>query len=608
MTEPVERRPLYFGPPDRPLFGWFYAARAQSLSGVGLVICNPFGDEAIRAHRSLRHLATETARADIPTLRFDYDGTGDSAGHDLEPDRVSRWLASIRFAAATLREAANVERICFAGLRLGATLAAIAASEYPDTAGLAVIAPVVNGKTYVRELRLLRKAIDAKRNITRDGNEAVLETAGFLLTPETQASLSGIDLVKRNLTLPPRVLILEREEMAGDGNWARQLLDRGARVEQARVKGYAEMMLDSHDSIVPDEIISTTVNWLRGLANEHPRSTTPRSNTAAAPDPGPTRVILPPDPVPDPVTGNAPDVSIEECAVQFGDPSELFAVVSSPRAAASRPAAHGKAILLLNSGAVNHIGPCRLYVALARHLARSGYVVLRMDIAGIGDSQPRANQPENVVYSRCALEDVTEAIEYLRRQWGAGEVRALGLCSGAYHAFKAAVARFPLRGVVLINPLTFFWKDGMSLEFADHRVAADIGRYRKNVRSLSAWRKLFAGRVNLAELMQVLRRHAQSWVLGPLRAVARQLHIPLADDLPTELLHAVRAGIDLQFIFAASDPGVELLRTKGGSTARGLRTRGKLGEAVIPDADHTFTDRAARASLATLVLQKLGAD
>src|SRR5215475_8484677 len=90
-------QPVFFGRPERPLFGWFHAARADSAP-IGVVICNPFGDEAIRTHRSMRHLAEAAAGLGIPTLRFDYDGAGNSAGHDLDPERLREWLASIRWA------------------------------------------------------------------------------------------------------------------------------------------------------------------------------------------------------------------------------------------------------------------------------------------------------------------------------------------------------------------------------------------------------------------------------------------------------------------------------------------------------------------------------
>jgi predicted alpha/beta hydrolase len=600
----VVTTPLYFGPAARFLFGWLHCPAAQNAADIGLVLCNPFGDEAIRAHRSLRHLAAEAALAGVPTLHFDYDGAGDSVGHDLEPDRLESWLASIRHAAIALSASAGVGRISFAGLRLGATLAALAAADYPGTAGLVAIAPVLNGKAYVRELRLLSKAMDAKRNIERASNDAMLETAGFLLSATTQASVSAIDLGKHDLSPARNVLVLDRAELPADsGSWVERLRAGGAHVSQQRVAGYAEMMLDSHDSVIPTDIIAATAAWLRDLARQYPRRP---SRVQTATNSGLSYATLPPETVPDPVTGVAPATLIEERAVQFGALPGLFGIVSSPQAPSRRPVAKSKAILLLNSGAVHHVGPCRLYVTLARHLARCGYIVLRLDIAGIGDSPPRSGQPENVVYSRYALEDVTEAIQYLRREWGAGEVRALGLCSGAYHAFKAAAARFPLSGVFLVNPLTFFWKEGMTMEYSDHRVASDILRYRKKVRDLSSWRKLLAGKVNIHELTQSLGRHAQAWLAQPLRGAARRLGIPLQDDLPSELLHAVGAGIDLQFIFAAADPGVELLRSKGGPTARGLRSRGKLGEEHIAGADHTFTDLAARTDLASLVKQKLG--
>lgn len=599
-------QPLYFGPPERPLFGWLHTPLEADASPVGCVICNPFGDEAIRAHRTIRHLATAAARAGIPTLRFDYDGTGDSAGHDLYPDRLASWLASIRSAANTLRETENVERICFVGLRLGGALAALVAAESADAAGLATIAPVISGKAYVRELRLLRNAIDAKRNIVRAGNIGMLETAGFLLTAETQASLGSIDLVRSILTPPKRILILDREELPADQRWAQQLRAHGARVEQRLVRGYPEMMLDCHDSVVPDALIQTVVEWLQDVKNDWPPATRGRAKPGDAPSASTSaHVIIPPDTVPDPVAGTESGVPIEERAVHLAGPSGPFGIVSHPRTNGSKDEHKPDAILLLNAGAVHHIGPCRLYVALARRLARSGHIVMRMDITGLGDSPPCVGQPENVVYAPHALTEVTAAIEYLQRSWGANEVRALGLCSGAYHAFKAATARIPLSGAIVINPLTFFWKEGMSLDYPEHQVVADIARYRKNMRSRSSWRKLLAGQVDLREVAQVVRRHMQRLVFHPVRATSRRLGIRLADDLSTELLHVVQGGIDVQFVFSAGDPGLDLLHSKAGATVHRLRTGGYIGVELIPEADHTFTDLMPRSRLVALLVEKV---
>ena len=88
----------YFGPPERARFGWLH--RPATSARVGVVIVPPFGYEAVCAARSLRHLADDAARAGLIALRFDPDGTGDSAGDDLDPARLEHWLDSIDDACA----------------------------------------------------------------------------------------------------------------------------------------------------------------------------------------------------------------------------------------------------------------------------------------------------------------------------------------------------------------------------------------------------------------------------------------------------------------------------------------------------------------------------
>jgi hypothetical protein len=159
----------------------------------------------------------------------------------------------------------------------------------------------------------------------------------------------------------------------------------------------------------------------------------------------------------------------------------------------------------------------------------------------------------------------------------------------------------------MINPLTFFAKEGMSLKYPEHRVAADIMRYRTNAMRFASWLKLLSGRVNLPELGHVLARWVRAMAIGTLRGPARLLGVSLGDDLASELRAALKAPARLHFIFAAADPGLELLRSQGGRTARRLLARGQIEIQVIDKADHTFTDLTARTALAEALARILGA-
>jgi alpha-beta hydrolase superfamily lysophospholipase len=596
----IRSGPLYFGRSERPFFGWLHAS--EEPRGVGLLVCNPFGNEAVCAHRTIRHLCEEASRLGIPALRFDYDGTGDSAGDDDDPHRVEAWIESILLAADELKLAAGVDSLCFLGIRLGAILAATAATRRDDVIAFIAAAPVVSGKAYVREMRLLQRAIDAKRDIVRESTDDTLEAAGFVVSATTQTSLASLDLAKLERSPAPHVLALDRAELPGDSRWIQVLRSKGAEVDSASVTGYTEMMLDSHESVVPRDMIKTAVGWLshllhQGVAKKSDPKRSAAVNINAILEGATPRAVRP-------VLGSgetdAPehDIAVREQAVRFGNSGTLFGILSALQTPPETPLpGAGKAILLLSSGATHHIGPNRLYVTIARHLAGLGYTVLRMDIAGIGDSPPRRDEPENLVYTLRANRDVIAGIEYLRSIWNIESVHAAGLCSGAYHAFKAAVARLRLNGVVLINPLTFFWKEGMSLAFPEYRVAADIKRYRRNIFQPQSWLKMLRGDVNLSELSHVLGRRLWGIARTPLRAVARTLRIPIPEDLPTELNNVVRAGIRMQFVFADHDPGHELLNTLGGRAFRRLHARGLIGVQTIEGADHTFTDRSRRVLL-----------
>ncbi|HEX3638703.1 MAG TPA: alpha/beta hydrolase [Paraburkholderia sp.] len=119
----IEMTPVIFD----HCFGWLHEGQPHATRGV--VLCQPFGREAMWVHKGWRVFAEALADSGMPTLRFDYAGTGDSAGESEDGEQVERWLQSIRSAIACLKESTGVTQVVLCGLRLGATLAALVAAE-----------------------------------------------------------------------------------------------------------------------------------------------------------------------------------------------------------------------------------------------------------------------------------------------------------------------------------------------------------------------------------------------------------------------------------------------------------------------------------------------
>jgi len=574
-----DAQPGYFGDAARPRFGWLHRPASGNVD-VGLVIVPPFGFEAVCASRSLRHLAQSAAAAGLVAVRFDLDGTGDSAGDDLDPDRLEQWLRSVD-DACSLARGAGTSRIVLAGVRLGAMLATLAAARRDDVAGLIAIAAVPNGKALLREGRALQMALALNPSPNPVDDDDIQDLVGFALTPATRASIGAIDLLALTDAPAPRVLLIERDDMPPNDGLAAHIAALGATVEQRRLPGYVEMMLDPHRTVIPFAIIEAAVGFALSPASS-PAATLPPMTLALRArgefDIDGTTIIEEP-------------VRVDDC--QWGIATRT---ASSPR----------RAVLLLNAGAVGRIGPNRLYTMLARRLAARGDLVLRLDLSGIGDSDTRADGVENTVYSAHAVDDVAAAVTWLRTT-AIDTLAVVGLCSGAYHAVRAAHAGLSIDTVVAINPLTFHYKPGMPLDFAAFRVAADAARYQRAMASGSSWRKLLRGQVDLRRVAKIVWLRGVGTLARPWRELLRTLHVPLRDDLGSELDGLARRGVRVRFVFATSDPGRTLLFEEGGSVVPRLLADKRIAITTIDGPDHTFTPRWSHAALLDAVAAAIDA-
>jgi uncharacterized protein len=201
--------PHFFGSSRKQLFGIHHPPKAATTRQSGIVLCYPFGDEYMRTHKAMRQLTMALARAGYHALRFDYFGTGDSAGAGEEVT-VEQWLEDIAVAADELKETSGVPRVSLVGLRLGATLAAHVATTRSDVDDLVLWDPVVAASRYVDEL--MAAPFSSPGPDGAMDPQATLGAAGFPLPPLLRKGFEGLDLCRVDLTAPRRVFLVTSHE------------------------------------------------------------------------------------------------------------------------------------------------------------------------------------------------------------------------------------------------------------------------------------------------------------------------------------------------------------------------------------------------------------
>jgi alpha-beta hydrolase superfamily lysophospholipase len=596
-------QPMYFDSGGAKLFGWLHQPLDGQISNLGLVICKPFGYEAMCSHTSLRVFADAAAELGVPVLRFDYCGTGDSSDNDPQSNQLEVWAKDVVAAIAELQRRCGVERVCLLGVRLGGLLASLAASQSKSVTSLILIAPVISGRRYIRELRMTQLAAQmgkaspgaAATNDPTTLAPGTSEFSGYTLSAATLVELAQVDLAA--LPAPAgELLIIDADNHPASRGWAEALAAENSRIKYLALPGLVGMLITAPQfAQVPHEMVAAMNDWLRqslSHQNPMPHPINPRlldSKSVVAE----TILLLP-------GVDQTPDGILTERPVFLATDAVLFGIITEPRAGELRR----RAVILLNPGADCHIGANRMHVSLARRWARRGYIVLRMDLAGLGDSGKRPGQPDNEVFSPAALDDVRAAIEFIRIRYGVGDITLGGLCSGAYHSLRAAVAGLQVHRILLVNPENYFWQDGMSLgdlQLAD--VVRNPSVYRMRVRSAAAWVRLFSGNVNVWRVMKVFINRLSLAVESVLRDFARRVRIHLPRDLGWELENLAARGVRVVFIFARGEPGMDLLKLQAGSTVKRLRDHCSVH--VIDNSDHTFTRSDKRAALETILSNEL---
>jgi alpha-beta hydrolase superfamily lysophospholipase len=571
------RTAFYFKSGGRSLFAWLHRP-AAALAEHGVLICPPLGHEQVHSHRALRHLAERLAAQGFAVMRYDYHATGDSDGTESDPQHLATWQANVSGAVDWMRSEGGCRKVSLVGLRLGASLAALYAEQH-EVESLVLWAPIVKGRRYVRELTALSQTAQLAA-----GNESAgIEAMGFVYPNELTGELAQMDLLAHSVRCQ-QVLIASSANAAGDLALLEHLTKQGVSVESMALTGYEGMMAEPHDTQVPHDALRSIVDWMKAKAQP---VVTGRSSISAA---GATTMLT-----------SGPDV-VRETLHHISRTPDLFGIMTEP---GERPTSLPW-IVMLNAGAAYRIGPGRIHVAMARQLAALGYPCLRLDINGIGDSVAADPEKENDTYTATAFRDVSLVCDYLHAQQPSRPIVLLGLCSGAYVAFQSA-AQLPHSTIIesiLINPLVFYWKEGMTINDTNTDQLVAWREYWNAIFKWSQWKMLLTGRTRMGFAGSIKRfaGHVMPRFLSSGRPAPQQekstppsgyAH-PARKDLPGDLSRIAAAERTLAMFVSDNDPGHFLLMYQARRKATQLMKEGRLQCRFIHQADHTFSTAQAR--------------
>ena len=241
---------------------------------LGVMFCHAFGEERQKTYRSTFHFSTLLAQHHIPSFRFDYLGSGDSDGN-LSDISLDTMLANSLHAAEIAKTCLGCDRLIILGIRLGAVIAARAASQIPAAIATIMWNPIVNGAEYLRELKRTEKLIRLSRPrgitppISPPANSAFTVIEADLMTSEFTTQIESTDLVSEAMSMS-RLFVAGREDDEKEASNIRRLVD-AKRSEVAQLECWLQQPREfwstrsMYDAYFPVPTFEQTLHWIESI-------------------------------------------------------------------------------------------------------------------------------------------------------------------------------------------------------------------------------------------------------------------------------------------------------------------------------------------------------
>lgn len=535
------------------------------VTDTAVLLASSWGFEEICTRKFFRAMAEEFAARGLASLRFDYPGTGDTA--DIPPSawRAGCWLDSVKRHAQLLKKFSGCQRIILVGQGIGAALAYEASGAIQGLAGIALLAPVLDGRSYLRELSVWSRMSEP---LTANIAEGHLVLGGEIIAKPLTDDLRGLKVKARNVYAP--VFLAPREEQAAAAALCDELRAFGVSVYQRTFDEYQALVSNLTLQAIPQSLLSDLADWAEKLGARHVGSRTAAGQLSR-------HAVL-----------HGEDFT--ETHLRF-DSERLYGILCEPK---TKMPGVGS-VILLNASYERAAGWGRSFVTLSRDLARQGICSFRFDMANVGDSPPREGAPEQVLYTDSQQADVRAAIE-LMQKLSTGPIMVAGRCSGAYLAFRTLTGEKRLAGAVIGNAYTLQWDPRQDLHDLLRFVPQRLSSYTTKMFTIHTWRKILSGEVAVRQGLTNLSKQVFQKVISKLRPVLNRygLTIGNADTVHAAVSSVLAREAALTFLYTEGDIGLDYFRRHFDIEENGVRGFSGARFRLIDNAEHNMLTPQAR--------------
>lgn len=189
------------------------------------------------------------------------------------------------------------------------------------------------------------------------------------------------------------------------------------------------------------------------------------------------------------------------------DGLKLFGILHYPDSQTSK----STPIILLSPGVKYRVAPHRLYIKLARHLTAMGFIVLRFDFSGLGDSEGIVKETTvadfyGTVQMGRYVNDTKAAMDWMQQEFNASRFILAGLCGGAITGLLAGAQDQRVDSLIGLGLPVIL--DSQHVDHTQYLTTGELKQWREGYLSkffdFKSWLRLLTFKSNYRVILKII--------------------------------------------------------------------------------------------------------